>query len=426
MQIKSLENLKDKKVLKAIEQEVADLDNYGRSAGDISGKLETLHSLKKLFGREKDIKGISADLGNKYWNLKLKLSIYLMDLLSAEEILELFEDNLLDIIKIDPDYQETLRAFLVTMHHTESDKFLESVKTALEGSRQEIGDYILLGTKKSKVKGYIKNWIKDYKNYLGAGWHFKMDISKYLFKSENAKRLSADEKNILKEVFYFYERIKLKHDEPYALNALPMSAYGIEVVGEAGSIKAKFKPKGAEEIPEEELPQEPAAAAGKEEEVTGEAGVVSEEALQQLAAKPEAAKTAGQAFEDKLKGRMKPPAEEAAPVKPKAVSFTLESIDSMKKITPDIFRKISGDPSHAAEKIKSEAARLTQKSPLEARNLKDNWQMSELYQLYLDIAREGLNSGMPVDKVIDARTKMGKPNLTKAEFEAVVEISKVL
>ena len=56
---------------------------------------------------------------------------------------------------------------------------------------------------------------------------------------------------------------------------------------------------------------------------------------------------------------------------------------------------------------------------------KEAWQQCDLYKAYLEIAQQGMDMGLSVDKVIDARTKMGKPTLSKQEFEAVVELSKV-
>lgn len=434
MNIKTLENLKNKKIFNLITEEIGALDNFGKAAGDISGKLETLNGLEKVLKENPSFKKTDSEIYRGYFEIVIRYKTHLIDLLSEEEILTFLEKNLVDIVKTGINFQDGLKAWLMQKPYKERDVLLEKIRTGIENNREELGEQVLLGENQAEVKGYIKNWMQDYHNELGKGRHFKIDISKYLFQSKNASRLNTDDKYILKEVFEFYEKTKLKVNEPFALGTYPMSMFGVEVVGEEGSIKAKFQPKSGGEIPEDELPAE--AEEPSEAEIPQETGVVSSAALDKLSKQPAktnkpipAAKSKVQSVKPldikKSESRIPKPALQKVTVSEKEVKFSLESVESIKKITPEIFRKISADPGEAAEKIKSEAAKLVQANPENIISAKEMWQVSDLYKSYMEIVREGMDTGLSVDKVINARGKMGKPTLSKQEFKAVVELSKI-
>lgn len=427
----SINNLKDKKTFLNIMDELGELDNFGKAAGGISEKLETLNNLKKIFKENPNFKKSDPEFYKEYLKILIRYKTHLIDLLSEEEILNFIENNLVDIVKTGIDFQDGLKAWLMEQPYKERDVFLEKVRDVMGNSREELGSRILLGENQAEVKGFVKNWLQDYHNELGKGRHLKIDISKYLFQSKNASRLSAEDKNILKKILEFYEKTKLKVNEPFALGTYPMSMFGVEVVGEEGSIKAKFQPREGGEIPEEELSAE--VESSSEVEIPQEAGVVSNAALDKLSKQ---SKKTTSVSEDKAqpikpldikKSEAKVPktTPKKASESEKEVKFSLESVESIKKITPEIFRKISADPGEAAEKIKSEAAKLVQANPENIISAKEMWQLSDLYKLYIEIVREGMDTGLSIDKVINVRGKMGKPSLSKKEFGAVVELSKI-
>ncbi len=50
------------------------------------------------------------------------------------------------------------------------------------------------------VRASIKNWLEDYKEKMGSGAHSAMQRNNYLFESENAKRLSYEERQKLSQI----------------------------------------------------------------------------------------------------------------------------------------------------------------------------------------------------------------------------------
>ncbi len=432
----SLKQLEDPKIIKQIEQEVGELDNFGRAAEDIPGKIATMFSLDKIIKENPNLKKSAPDLFSQINKNLIKLKGYLLDFMDDEELLKFMEEHILDLVKYNVAFEERIKNFLLQKSYKVRDDFLEKVRVALENNREELGDNILLGEKKANVKGYIKNWIQDFNNFLGVGRHIKIDIAKYLFQSPNVKFLDAESKNYLKKILEFYEKTKLKVNEPFGLGAYPPEMFGVEVIGEAGSLRAKFQTTEGKELPDiefEKTTEEPS-----EELIPQEQEVVSAEAWAKLEEQRKAAaanigkekdgkdpEPQKQEAVKETEARQSGPLTKSVPEPKKEISFSMEGVESIKKLNADVFRKISADPAQAAEKIKSEAAKLIQANPENIIIAKEMWQQSDLYKLYLEIAQEGMETGLPVDKVIGARAKMGKPSLSKKEFEVVVDLSKV-
>jgi len=64
------------------------------------------------------------------------------------------------------------------------------------------------------VRGTIKNWLADYVKQKGAERHDQMERGDYLFKSANAKNLSAQEKLLVSQILKSYdENSALSYDE---------------------------------------------------------------------------------------------------------------------------------------------------------------------------------------------------------------------
>lgn len=455
----TLEKLKDPKVYQQIVEEVEMLENFNYAAGNITDKLAIYNSLDKIFQENPNLQSKNPKLFEKIHPLYIKLKVYMIDFLTEDEIIRFFEEHFLDILKTEINYEERLRSRMMDMPYKYRDKFLDKIKTALENNKQEIGEYIQLGTQKANVKPYIKNWIKDYNDVLGKDRHFKIEIADYLFKSDNATREGKEVRETLKKLFNFYEKLKLKIDDPFSLSTYALSLFGIEAIGEEGSIKAKFKPIGEEEIPPEELPApseldkefRPAALAAEPKKSVKEPKPSIAEKRKDLGippkAKPELSKPKPSMVPKEktplskapkpeyrktdvvdLKRREReektamPKREESAG---KTSAMSMNSVDNIKNLNLQNFRAVSNDPYAASENIKGKISKLILESPENREKAKENWRQSDLYKLYTDIGRESMNTGMPIAKIISAREKINKPTLSENEFKAVVELSKM-
>ena len=89
------------------------------------------------------------------------------------------------------------------------------------------------------------------------------------------------------------------------------------------------------------------------------------------------------------------------------------------------FRRLSKEPTEATLKIKDKIDLLDEQSfEVKAEGIKA-WHDSETNKLYLELLRASLE-GKPVVDVITEREAASQPTLSKAEFDAVMELNRNL
>lgn len=90
------------------------------------------------------------------------------------------------------------------------------------------------------------------------------------------------------------------------------------------------------------------------------------------------------------------------------------------------FRRLSKDPKTAIQKIIDKISLLEEESFRKRIDGIRSWQMSEVYKLYSNIGEISLRQEKPIKQVIEDFEKQGKPVLTEAEFDAIMELNKTL
>lgn len=101
-------------------------------------------------------------------------------------------------------------------------------------------------------------------------------------------------------------------------------------------------------------------------------------------------------------------------------------VEELRDMTLVDFRRLSADPVFAAAKIKEKIALLEKETFTKRIAGIKAWQESEVNKLYLEIGRESLQKGLPVDKIIVGRQTAGQPILSIEEYKAIMELNRAL
>jgi len=100
-------------------------------------------------------------------------------------------------------------------------------------------------------------------------------------------------------------------------------------------------------------------------------------------------------------------------------------VDELRSMTVKDFRRLSRDPHEATLKLRDKIDLLEEQSfEIKTAGIKA-WQDSEVNRLYLTMLRKSLE-GKPIMEVIAEREAKDEPALSKAEFDAVMELNRKL
>jgi hypothetical protein len=101
-------------------------------------------------------------------------------------------------------------------------------------------------------------------------------------------------------------------------------------------------------------------------------------------------------------------------------------VEELREMTLIDWRRLAASPAAAGEKIKEKIGILEREAFSKRIAGIKAWQESEVNKLYLEIGRESLQKGVPVDKVIAERVSAGKPTLTSEEYRAIMGLNRSL
>jgi hypothetical protein len=101
-------------------------------------------------------------------------------------------------------------------------------------------------------------------------------------------------------------------------------------------------------------------------------------------------------------------------------------IDEFSEITLTTFRRLSADPTEAAQKIMDKIRSLEKESYLKRATAIQNWRKSEVYNLYLNLGKESMEKNLSIDKIIEQKIIGKEKVLTKKEFSAITDLNKKL
>ena len=101
------------------------------------------------------------------------------------------------------------------------------------------------------------------------------------------------------------------------------------------------------------------------------------------------------------------------------------TVGELKAMTVKDFRRLSGDPQEAILKIQDKIDLLADESFEKKTQGIKAWQDSGVNRMYLDLLRQSLE-GQPLTEIIADREAKNEPVLSKAEFDAIMELNRKL
>ncbi len=147
----------------------------------------------------------------EYYLTRAKL-VTLFDF-DEDEILKLIDDNLADILSFDDyDLYEKIRQKMTTIYDLEArDKFKGRIKEQLLVNSGVITSAKIRVNDLEK-RPTIGNWIKDYYSKTGLESVDSLTRNQYLINDVNTRQLSSQERDKLKKLINFFEKLKLSSD----------------------------------------------------------------------------------------------------------------------------------------------------------------------------------------------------------------------
>ena len=110
----------------------------------------------------------------------------------------------------------------------------------------------------------------------------------------------------------------------------------------------------------------------------------------------------------------------------KVTKSIMGPIDELESMTLIEFRRLSADPVQAIEKIKEDIETLSKEGFDRRSEAIAAWHRSEVSKFYRLLGQVAMSEGKSVNSVIGERLASGKPTLSMNEFEAIMELNKLI
>ncbi|MBI5733397.1 MAG: hypothetical protein HY973_00420 [Candidatus Kerfeldbacteria bacterium] len=156
-----------------------------------------------------------AEIYSRYQALLVRAKFIALPMLREAEIVDLFKEHFVEALSIDGyDLWQKLKAKLVTMIIVDDrDVFKKNINEALVRSKQLLTNAdIKLG--QNSVRPTIGNWLRDCRSLFGTDKTDTVTQVQYVTNSNNARSLSNEDREKLKRLIYFCERLKYLSTEP--------------------------------------------------------------------------------------------------------------------------------------------------------------------------------------------------------------------
>jgi hypothetical protein len=110
----------------------------------------------------------------------------------------------------------------------------------------------------------------------------------------------------------------------------------------------------------------------------------------------------------------------------KHVPRVLTPIDELKYFNLINFRRLDKDPLKAKDKIKEKIDILEAERYIKKIEGVQAWRQSPINKLYIQLGRESISQGKAVDVIIKERIARGEDTLSIEEFEAILQLNRIL
>ncbi|MDP3941803.1 MAG: hypothetical protein Q8Q49_05865 [bacterium] len=104
----------------------------------------------------------------------------------------------------------------------------------------------------------------------------------------------------------------------------------------------------------------------------------------------------------------------------------MDGIEELRSFTLKDFRRLSSDPQMAVKSVYQKIKLLEKDSASKKVAGINAWKESEVHRLYATIGQESFGTGKRIGDIMTARATQNKPNLSEAEFDALMELNEML
>lgn len=418
---------------------------------EVSGAYTLLLNIKKKFG-ETSFKKNHPHLYDRYQVPLAKLQLVAFHALSEADALEFLRTNFVKFLdNYWIDVFGRVRLFLINEPLISRDEFKRKFLKAIEENREYIGRNKIKDKLGKLHPPTLGNWLKIYKEQLGAGHHNDIEIQHFLLENEEFDDLSDKEKAYLRDSIMFYELMKITSDNPQSIDA-PMPSlfkhYGEQAAGEekpedliAYRVEEPDKPKNIL-MPEESKiispPTQPEPEPLPNSEPARSAVDMAAPAPAKKLVKQEHPAVKQAPREVRPTGH-RPPGVDIRPPRPpqpterlgfpsrqykqQETQNNLSRLEDIRRLTVADFRRFGQDPKEIAANIATKIQRLVAGTPLDRIKARNFLKDSSLYKLYLAMGEESMKREKSVADIAKDRSAKSLPYLSEGEFEAVAEIT---
>lgn len=373
---------------------------------------------------------INTKLRSRYIDLIIKLNFLQLNLLTEVKIVELFKKYFLRALLLEINIEEKLRAKTMSFPALyEIDPFMQDIKKALKENVETLGsERINVGSSDKLEKPYIKNWLLDYDNMVGAKSQGEIEISGYIFKSKNARKLSSEDKHLLKRILIFYEKLKLDFKHPNSIASLSLSLFGIKTIGTG--LNRRFSPLDKNEY-EKEI-KKSSTKIGEAKKLKYEKrpsdlmpGPQSSGQINQPVAKVPSREKKKVISKNSIEYKKQKKYQNLKPIPKKAIN-KFSSSRELSKLTIQDLRSLGSDSKSAGEFLLNKIKKLSSFSPMDRESCKNFLRQSELYKIYLLQGREALDTKESMFRIAEKRKAEGKAYLNEEEFDVLRGVFKAI
>ncbi len=204
-------DLSDKSVLEKVEKQAADILEYTKTKESFVLMRKIESSLRDYFDLEKK----DSLLWQRWQNLLVKVRWISFPFLNFNEVIRMFEKNLVDAFNLEGCLLESeLKVkFLVVPLLEERDNYKKELREAMLKNSQKITSADILVNGKM-VQPTVSNWLGEYNRLFGTGEVGQLEQMKFLTANPNILKLSSEEKAKIKRLVALYEKLKLSSLTP--------------------------------------------------------------------------------------------------------------------------------------------------------------------------------------------------------------------
>jgi len=310
---------------------------------------------------------------------------------------------------------ESLKKKFPTSFNREEDRYRKILSKIIEKSGQKFKDPIL----QQRFEEIILTRLKDLRD--------RLETKENLIKNPSEGGLGLDETKAEEIISLIEKEIsQIKKEEKEKTISKPKPSFKISPpIKEIKEVEKLPSYQKQKVVPLSSLKEEKTSTE-KEEKIKVEEKRESKYQIQKprresKAVLPEEEKVEPTKTDKQISVKKKPVIVDVAYV-PKVIG----PIEELLSLNLKSFRRLGETAKERVEKIEEKIKLLGEESPQKEIKAIEAWRGNKVFQLYLEIGRQGIEKGKSVEEIIRERKLLGQPTLEMDEFQAITDLNSKL